>query len=275
MRNLYWGSILVLVLLTAAIALAGQAAEAAEPVDFSGTWLAPDEVHYAAAQYRYEGGRAYTVTFKTPPEVLKALMPAPLQPDGSGKMSVLIAEYTVVGEVGGSYKEAALTVPVKLGDQRGTYVVIQYLDHVIGIVAGREIWGFHKFGADITMVEKDGTFWGTVVSNGKTIIEMSLQIGDRVDPPPPVPASPPVYNLKLIPSVVAGAKPDVKQLTTFCWEDVVVKELRKGKGKVVFASLPFEPMGAIPVKEVMDVAYTVSDFVLPYGKVAHDYLAVE
>jgi acetoacetate decarboxylase len=267
-----WGLMPILLLLAVPAASAQETAAPGQAVDFSGTWLAPDETPYGTPPARYEGARITRMTFRTSPEVLRALVPPPLEPDGSGHMTVAFADFEVVGEIGGTYNEAYLSVPVKLGEQRGSYMPLLYLDNALAIIAGREVFGYNKVGAEVNIVEQGSAVRGTVIREGKTLIEMTVQLGDPIPPPPLVPASP-TYNLKLIPPAAQGAAPDVKQLTALVRTGLEIKELRPGMGTLTLASLPTEPLGSIPVLEVVQVFFSVSDFVLPYGTVVHDYLA--
>jgi hypothetical protein len=115
------------------------------------------------------------------------------------------------------------------------------------------------------------TVSATVVRNGTTLIDMTAQLGEPVVPIPEMPNDP-ILNLKLIPSVKEGAPPDVKRLTSTVARDVKRHVVRGGMGKLSLSSLPSDPLGSIPVVEIVGAGYEEQDFVLDYGEVVFDYL---
>ena len=101
----------------------------------------------------------------------------------------------------------------------------------------------------------------------------TLEFTEKIDPIPLQPNLP-WYNLKLIPSVKKGAPPDVKLLTSLMLKSKT-KELHRGKATLEFQSSAQDPLGEIPVSQILQSEYVVSDFVMGYGDVIYDYLAEE
>lgn len=240
--------------------------------DFSGTHLAGTSLSYPMPPFRYEGSRVVSVGFRTSPEVLRALVPEPLVPNPAGQASALIVHHHIVAPMPLSYCEAFLVVPVSHEGAAGAYIPVLYLDEAAAITGGREIWGFSKFGAEIQIVEEEGRVRASVQTGGVTLIDMSVRPGDPLVPIPETPNLP-IFNVKLIPSVEKGAPPDVLQLTATTLGDREFTELRPGAGRLEFGSTPIDPLGSIPILEILDAAFYVYDFTLDYGEVVHDYLA--
>ena len=239
--------------------------------NFEGTNLSSHTLPYDTPPYSYEGSRLLSITFKTSPEVLRTMVPEPLMPNPENMMSIIVCDYHITRPIDFSYLEAVLAVPVSHDDFGGNYLPVLYLDKTIPIIGGREIWGFSKVDAKIMMSEKGRTVSASVVRNGTTLIKMTAQLGEPVVPIPEIPNNP-YLNLKLIPSVIEGAPPDVKQLTSTIAGDVKIQEVRIGTGKIVLDSQPSDPLGSIPVVEIVDASYQEMDFVLDYGEVVFDYL---
>jgi len=236
---------------------------------------------YGALPLKYVDSKIVTVVFKTSPEVLRKLVPQPLLPNPDNLMFAYTSSLNVQGYQsggfsfhGGNYFEVVLGVPVRFDKTGGNYCVVMYLDKTVtGVPIGREIWGYPKKGANITFVESDGKVSSTVARFGTTIIKLSFERTQKVEPVPPRPPTP-TFNLKFIPSVKKDALPDVMQLTSNVTE-FNRKEMWRGKGTVEFGSLSEDPLGDIPVLQIIASDYSVVEGSLGHGEVVYDYLAKE
>lgn len=240
--------------------------------DFRGTHLSGTSLSYPTPPFTYEGSRVVVVAFRTSPEVLRALVPEPLVPNAAGELSAAIAHHQIVAPMPLSYYEAFLVIPVSHEGAAGQYIPVLYLDDAGAITGGREIWGFSKFDAQIRIVEEVGEVHASVERGGVTLIDVSVRPGDPLLPIPETP-NPPIFNVKLIPSVEKGALPDVLQLTATTLGNRTVTDLRPGVGTLAFGSTPEDPLGSIPVLEILRAACYEYGFTLDYGEVVHDYLA--
>lgn len=240
--------------------------------DFSGTHLASTSLSYPMPPFTYEGSRVVSVAFRTSPEVLRAMVPDPLVTDATSELSVSIVHHHIVAPMPLSYYEAFLLIPVSHEGSPGQYIPVLYLDDAAAIIGGREIWGFSKFGGEIQIVEEGGEVRATVQQAGVTLIDVSVRPGDPLVPIPETPNLP-IFNVKVIPSVEEGAPPDVMQLTATTMGNPRVTELRPGVGTLSFGSTPVDPLGSIPVLEILGASCYEYGFTLDYGKVIHDYLA--
>ncbi len=224
--------------------------------------------------YRYRDCKVVNVVFTTEPSAVVRLVPSPLELDPAQPLVLYVGRFEFA-DVDLPYHEAGLLVPVLWdGKPAGMFAVALYLDSANPIVGGREIYGWPKKDAEhIAFHEEDGTLTAAVTRYGKTIISVSLDVQQRIDPVPPRPMFP-IYLLKLIPSVVEGAPPDVLQLNSVLIEPDVIKEMRLGKATLQFGASPFDPfLAEIPVNEVVHAEAVVRDFTLGYGQVVFDYLA--
>jgi acetoacetate decarboxylase len=226
---------------------------------------------YVAPPYHLRNTRGITILFRTKPKVLEELVPQPLVPNPENLVIFYIGRFNVEAPITIVYHEAGIGVPVSFRDTFGQYAAYLYLDKVLPIVAGREIWGFPKKEADIAFIEERGKISAEVVQDGNTIIEATLQLRDRVDPIPSQPNKP-WFNLKLIPSVKENAPPDVMQLTSVMIESRP-KELHRGQATLELNSSPSDSLGKLPIVEILSGDYAVRDSVLGHGDVVFDYLA--
>jgi acetoacetate decarboxylase len=233
---------------------------------------------YGAPPLKYFDSKFVTIVFKTSPEVLRKLVPQPLVPNPDNLMFVYTSnlnanDYQSGGFSfpGGNYFEVALGIPVQFDKTPGYYCVVMYLDKTLaGVPMGREIWGLPKKGAQITFDEKDGKVSSVVSRFGTPIIKLNFERVQKVEPIPPRPPTP-VFSLKYIPSVKKDAPPDVMQLTSHV-SKLQRKEMWTGNGSVEFGSLSADPLGDIPVLQIVRGQYEVVEGSLPFGEVVHDYL---
>ncbi|KPK59064.1 MAG: hypothetical protein AMS21_10200 [Gemmatimonas sp. SG8_38_2] len=258
--------VIVLSIITVALPVVGRAQ------DFSGTHLAGTALAYPMPPFTYEGSRVVSVDFRTTPEVLRALVPEPLVPNAANELSVAIVHHHIVAPLPLSYYEAFLVVPVSHEGAAGMYIPVLYLDEAAAITGGREIWGFSKFGGQIQIVEEEGEVHASVQTGDVTLIDISLRPGDPLVPIPERP-NVPIFNVKLIPSVEKGAPPDVLQLTATTLGNPKYTELRPGVGTLELGSTLLDPLGSIPVLEILRAAWYEYGFILDYGEVVYDYLA--
>jgi acetoacetate decarboxylase len=217
--------------------------------------------------YEYRDGWTMVIMFQTTPEALRDLVPKPLVPNPQNIMLFINSRLFASGL--GQYNETILGAPVAFEGKPGNYCVYLLLDHDIPIAAGREIWGFPKKLGQIKMEEKDGVLTTTVERAGITLVRAAMELSQLVKPEA---GNPPLFNLKLIPSVKKDAPPDVMQLTSTTLENLKVYRVYTGKATLEFGTSPADPFHKIPIKGVLGGSYTNWDFTLTYGEVIHDYL---
>ena len=67
----------------------------------------------------------------------------------------------------------------------------------------------------------------------------------------------------------------MKQLNTAVIRGGMDSEVRPGEATLRLGSTASDPLGMIPVLEVVSGVYTIGGFVLDYGEVVHNYLTEE
>ena len=223
---------------------------------------------YPEPPFYYENNKVIGIVFRTAPEILQELAPAPLRPNPDNLAFIYVGVFNVPQKA--IYKEAGIGIPAFFGETFGSYLVYLYLDSALAIVPGREIWGWPKKDAEITFTEEKGTFYTSVSRDGVTLISASVNAFERVEPIPDQPNTP-SFNLKLIPSVRKNHPPDVLQLTS----TTVIskkKELYRGKATLALNSDTADPLGGIPVLEIIGGEQYIEDMSLDCGEVLFDYL---
>ena len=238
--------------------------------DFSGTNLSVDPAPYAMPPYQYRNNEMFTIVVKTDPELLRALVPEPLVPNAENKMVIYIGWLHIEQPKRITYGEAGIMIPVSLGDRVGTYLPILYLNEMETLTSGREVWGFPKFRGEIAFNRTEASVEASVSSDGIKIIDAKMDFREAGEPIP-------VYDrehflLKSIPSVT-GEGYEVRQIDTCKVTGDSRKEILLGDADLKLTSTDRDPLGAIPVHEIVCSTYTVGDITLNHGEVIHDYLA--
>jgi acetoacetate decarboxylase len=193
-----------------------------------------------------------------------------LVPNGDDVMFLMIGQMN--SDEFGVNREAFLAVPSSFGALEGNYAVVLYVDDDAAIASGREVWGWPKKAARFDIAEADGVVTATAARGGVEVIRVSLEVAE-MSPPGDLRLNPTWFNLKLIPSIVPGAPPDVMQITSTTLENVGVSDLRAGEASVAFASSLSDPLGdLIEVRQVLGGMHFLLDCDLMLGEVVHDYL---
>ena len=227
-----------------------------------------------APPYRYKDTKVTNIVFVTDPPVIEKLIPPPLKPNPDPLMVFYIG-YFQFADFDLPYHEAGLLVPVTCeGNPAGVYAVVLYLDKPNPIIGGREVYGWPKLDAEeIAVREENGKITASVTRYGSQIIKVGFEAQQQVDPIPERPKTS-CYLLKLIPSIVKGAPPDVLKLTYTVMDPDVINEMRVGKATLEFGDSPADAfLSKIPVRQIVHSETIVHDFTLGYGEVVVDYLA--
>ena len=215
-----------------------------------------------------------TVFYRTDIDAARRLVPAPL----ALKSDIVIVHIYHMhdADMFGDYYESAVQLPVALpgAGVSGAYSPYLYLSSVGAVAVGREIYGQPKKGGEPRLEVRGDLFVGTVRRNGIDVIiatlpykarraELSemLEYGDfRTN-----------INLKIINGV--DGKIAIRQLTARRFEEVRVRECWSGPATIELRPNAQAPVYTLPVREMLAGFYWRTDFVLPWGKVVHDYLA--
>jgi acetoacetate decarboxylase len=228
---------------------------------------------YPRGPYRFYNREFFIISYRTDPEALKAVIPAPLA------FTEPVVNYEFIrmpDSTGfGDYTESGQVIPVSFRGERGSYVHAMYLDCDPPIAGGRELWGFPKKLASPSLkVEKD-TLVG-ILRFGQVPVAVAtmgykhraLQI-DKVRKS----LEGPNFLLKIIPHVDGSAR--ICEIVRYQCVDVSVAGAWEGPAALELFHHALAPVASLPVLEVLSGIHIVSDLTLDLGTVVYDYLAPE
>ena len=221
--------------------------------------------------YRFVNREFFIINYRTDPEALRAVIPAPLE------MTDPIVKFEFIrmpDSTGfGDYTESGQVIPVSFRGQKGGYVHSMYLNDHAPIAAGRELWGFpKKLAFPELRVEKD-TLGGVLRYGPVPVAVATMGYKHRTLEHGPILESllAPSFLLKIIPHV--DGTPRICELVRYYLEDVTVTGAWSGPAGLELFQHALAPVAALPVLEVLGAVHIISDLTLGLGEVVHDYLA--
>ncbi|WP_223427345.1 acetoacetate decarboxylase [Tateyamaria pelophila] len=221
--------------------------------------------------YRFVNREFFIISYRTDPEALRAVIPAPLE------MTDPIVKFEFIrmpDSTGfGDYTESGQVIPVSFRGQKGGYFHSMYLNDHAPIAAGRELWGFpKKLAYPELRVEKD-TLGGVLRYGPVPVAVATMGYKHKTLETGPILESllAPSYLLKIIPHV--DGTPRICELVRYYLEDVTVKGAWSGPAGLELFQHALAPVAALPVLEVLGAVHIISDLTLGLGEVVHDYLA--
>lgn len=221
--------------------------------------------------YRFTNREYFIITYRTDPDVLRAVIPAPLEFTDPVVKYEFIRMPDTTGF--GDYTESGQVIPVSFRGQRGGYVHAMYLDCEPPIAGGRELWGFPKKLASPSLkVEKD-TLVGVLRFGTVPVAVGTMGFKHRALPLDKVQESlaTPNYLLKIIPHVDGSVR--ICELVCYFCEDITVKGAWEGPTSLELFHHALAPVASLPVLEVLSGVHILSDLTLGLGTVVYDYLA--
>ena len=221
--------------------------------------------------YRFVNREFFIVTYRTDPDALRAVIPAPLEfTDPIVKFEFIrMPDSTGFGD----YTESGQVIPVTFRGIPGGYVHAMFLDDEAPIAGGRELWGFPKKLASPKLgVEKD-TLLGVLRYGSVPVAVATMGFKHRALPHDKILASlsAPNYLLKIIPHVDGTAR--ICELVRYFCEEITIKGAWEGPAALELFHHALAPVASLPVLDVISGVHIQTDLTLGLGTVIHDYLA--
>jgi hypothetical protein len=157
----------------------------------------------------------------------------------------------------GPYKELIHQIEVTFQGKKYDYALLLVLDNEDAVYAGREKFGYPKVLGELDFdISKRTGVSGCVTATvsrppGTPIIEYLFKPSNFVGSGPIPPPENEGLNLRIIPNIITGAKPNVRQFIPVTFK-ADVGERWDGIGNVRFPSTsPFDPLHKTPVVEYL------------------------
>lgn len=190
--------------------------------------------------------------FETDPEVVKKVLPPPLQPAPMPMGMVYVAEFHRTN-FGVTYNEAALFLAAQCEGVSGRYCLSMPVTNDMAMIGGREVFGFPKKIAETIEIKRKGNkVTGTCVRRGFPIMQIEANLtGPFAGPMPP---SEPNYLYKcFIAPTLSGFDYNPRLLRQY--NDINWGEIEIGEGKVTLGKSKYDFLSEIPIKQIVMAAY--------------------
>jgi acetoacetate decarboxylase len=220
---------------------------------------------YPGPPYHYVDAKVFLALFNPTEESIKALLPPPLCPSQMPLAGLLFAEQPC--KETGTFMESGMLVqcmfsnPKTKEEEVGVYFCYDYVDTDVAQAAGREIWGYPRKRAEISLDWKKDTLVGMAKRDGVTILKATCTLADEgewID-------SGPNINVKAIPSVT-GKGYDLGIITA-AYLRYDVKKGRSGDVKVELHNGPNDDFSKVVIESNMIGLCFDCDILVPEGKI--------
>ena len=168
-----------------------------------------------------------------------------------------------------SYSEGGIVLHARYRDIVGGHVAYEFVTTDDAMAGGREIMGYPKKLADVTLVEDGKPMTGAVVRLGVELIKVAFEPAEGAFAKPMLQ---PRLLVKRIPRA-DGLGYDVNQIVTLSLQRSKVLEVRRGRATAALGgSLDMDPLLELGLREVLGAEFIVGEFDLGYGRVLEDLL---
>jgi acetoacetate decarboxylase len=221
--------------------------------------------------YRFTNREYLIITYRTTPEAIARVLPAPLVAHEPLVKYEFIRMPDSTGF--GDYTESGQVIPCEFNGEHGNYTHAMYLDDEPPIAGGRELWGFPKKLANPTLKTTADTLIGTLdygplrVATGTMGFKYEMLAHDKVMASLLVPG----FLLKIIPHVDGTAR--ICELVRYMLGDITLKGAWTGPAALDLRPHALAPVADLPVLEIVSATHLIADLTLELGTVVHDYLS--
>lgn len=230
--------------------------------------------------FEFRSAEMLSALFRTDPDVVQAVLPKPLVPADEPLAQAFVARYPETN-FGLSYSEGALFLRAVYKDEPGWYCLAMPVDNDMAMVGGREHFGYpKKIAEEITLERAGNQVMGRVIRRGVEVLHIEAELSEAVSVSTLDAIGPEVEDLqgrscrkvvcflfKFFPSP-DGRRFDyrprlVREAVLFRPRD----DVKSGAGKLEMVSSLYDPLGDVPVRDLLDVSYGTWDNDMLPGRV--------
>ena len=238
-------------------------------LDKFGYAMPVDAPLFARPPIHYKNVQTIGITYETNPDAALDLLPEGLELPEPVTAALLFIRYPF--STLGPYDETILGLPCLWNNEPRFYIVHIVVNSDIPQTAGREIWGYPKKMATITIEEEGDIIWGKMERPaGKLICSAGIRPETPREEPPAAGGG---LSLRIIPSPEEGGPPSLAELIEVPPRNNIPLESWTGPGWAEFHSnSEVDPWHKLEVKQVLDASYRKYHMELGFGKVIKTYV---
>lgn len=221
------------------------------------------DAYYKLSHRKFYDANMLGVLFETKPEIVERLLPPPLEPADTPGGMMFIAHYPKTN-LGPGYFEGALFLRCQYGGEAGSYCLAMPVDSEPRMHNGRDIYGFPKKLAEISLTRDDRQVEGWVERYGIRFVQIKAELTGTL---PELPELGPIFLFKAMPSADLERGFDGPVLLVRQKTDLEMKTLDIGNADLTLTDSPYDPWAEIEITNVMIAFYLVSDNTMNPGRV--------
>ncbi|MEJ2111091.1 MAG: acetoacetate decarboxylase family protein [Acidobacteriota bacterium] len=240
---------------------------------------------YPKLPHHFSDIHTLQVLCRAPKDAVQKALPNPLKQVGDGDTYILLMAWTPdVEKMGFNVHEIAINAPIQWNDRVGNTTLIEYIDSDMGLIAGREIYGWPKKMAIINWTQTE-TGW-TVTANkmqdqgGIPLMKVEYTISDEEAPEVEWPSMSPTILVRRIPPAslstpslnqivcVGCGMPDMPEGGPEAGAPLVAQGAMnetRGTATVEFFDGPHDPLTFLGPIEVLDAKMSIMEGDSPGG----------
>ena len=203
----------------------------------------------------FERVTSIAAIYETDPDVVAAVLPPPLQPDGEPLATISVA-YIGRSNALQPFGATGLAVRARYENLQGNYALTMPMSTDSAVIFGRELYGEPKKVAEIAVTRNGDEVIGTCTRHGITYVELRGTITEDL----PTGESPETsqFYFKYMPA------PDGNGFDN---DPVLVRVRHSGRtrytarldGEVILRESPHDPVVDIPVRRLVSMVYSEGD----------------
>ena len=209
------------------------------------------------------------IVYETDIENVKKVIPDPLEAR-SNIVITWISQFDL-GTTQGAFKEFAVYVQVKYKDMEGDYEPFLYVNSPLPLTAGREIWGYQKKMAEISLKHDQEAVVGNITRLDHQILKTIVVPEYNADMSEIPWSNDGVFSLKYIPHAEADGEPIRELVLTEGKFTAQEGKFFGGRASVTMERSEIDPTYLLEPKKILGGYFGKGDLFLPFGKVVHDY----
>jgi acetoacetate decarboxylase len=219
--------------------------------------------YYGLGVRRFSDARMVGMMFSTRPEVSERLLPPPLeQADLPGGL-IFIAEYPKTN-LGPGYREAALFMRCKYQGEAGSYCLSMPIDNEARMHNGRDVFGFPKKLAGISLEREGQQVHGWVERDGIRFVEIRVELSGKI---PELPPMGPTFLFKALPRIDLTPGFDGPVLLASQRTEIEPHSVEIGTAELTLRPSEHDSWAEVTDPEVITAFYIVSDNTMLPGRV--------
>lgn len=229
---------------------------------------------------RLTGAELLWLRFRTDPEVVRTVLPRPLRVPDDPLVTAFVARYPETN-FGPSYREATVALEATYHGELGSYAIAMPVTDDMAMAGGREGSGYPKKMAEIELLSRGSHVHGRVARHGTEILRLEGELLEDTGTDPVgmgtetrgLDGEPTRKSVQWLFKYSTGVDGRPFQHSPLLVRQTVLFSPRNGQRRAALhlklVSSPTDPLGDIPVVDLVDAGYGPFDIAMLPGRVVH------